>query len=193
VEGIRLGHLNRVTAGVHLHKQSLFVLVLLVALVAGCASGPLFQRSEAPEDNEALLYVYRPMQLLASGYSPDIYVNGEKALTLVNGGYSLFRLKPGKFTVIAKGFVIPGSGNHYGWAVEMGLEPGKTYYVRWKPGLSGIPYRYPNLDFQFRGHMEILDEQRALAEISECRYLDPAKATIHPVNEVKAALDTKAS
>lgn len=156
---------------------------LLALLMSSCAVGPKFQRVDVAENSESLLYIYRPWQFGAAGSSPDILINGEEVLTLINGGYSLFRLTPGTYTVGPKEVGIPGSAIQYGRAIRLHLEPWKTYFVKWTPRMTrfsvgpvigGVVFG----DVRFQGEITLQeDEQLAIREISETKYIEPIQTT----------------
>jgi len=84
--------------------KRIFLFMLLVTL-SGCMKtlhkGPAFIGSAPPDDDQALVYLFRigstPLWL-----SAPIYIDGNKIVDMPNRGYMPLYLKPGKHTVSIK-------------------------------------------------------------------------------------------
>lgn len=77
-----------------INAQSLVKIALVTvaaSLVAACATGHPFKKETLSDDKQAIIYIYRPAKFLSSGETPDIYINGTKALALINGGYFILQ------------------------------------------------------------------------------------------------------
>ena len=72
-------------------KKILISLFMLYCLSACGHLGKQFDGQEVPDENEALIYYYRPSRFIGSGVYYDIKENGEKITTLYNGGYYLHK------------------------------------------------------------------------------------------------------
>ena len=169
------------------------VLAAMTALLlTACAAGHPFQKEVLSGDKEALLYVYRPARFLSSGETPDIYINGTKALALVNGGYSFFRIAPGRYRVEIKkpsgpfAFMV----SDFSSMVEFSAEYNNSYFVRWSPELLDSSFMYVPVgsgavlgSFKRSGNMILLNEQAAVSEISKCNYLEPGASQVPPIGE----------
>ena len=74
-----------------------YVSIILLILIAGCtASGPSFSPVSAHEPNKAIVYVYRPFDVVGSGLAPKVYIDGVKYDPLKNKGYLVYFVEPGK-------------------------------------------------------------------------------------------------
>ena len=118
-------------------------LVVLAALVTGCAStGPPFQLTE-PQANSALIYLYRPASMVSGGNYYLASVNGKVVARLKPGSYFALELPPGGVVVACKAasaFGICWPGNVDG-ALEEFLETdqfevtgGSRYFVHFPSG-----------------------------------------------------------
>lgn len=76
--------------------------------LTGCgATGPKFTSIEIPQENESLVYVYRPSSFVGAAISYDIHVkekdSSDKVIgSLSNGGYIKYITKPKKVEFWAK-------------------------------------------------------------------------------------------
>lgn len=96
-----------------------------LALLAGCATGPLFKALEAAPDNLGQVYIYRPFVL--SGAIPHrISIDGSDArLSLPNGSWRRIVLPPGPHTLrVTKPITDERCG-----ALGLQLKPGETIYM----------------------------------------------------------------
>ena len=178
-----------------MHPQrvvKVIVATLTALLVTACATGHPFKMEAPSGDNRALIYVYRPAKFLSAGETPDIFINGKKALALVNGGYSLLRLAPGRYQVEIKkpsgpfAFMVSDLSSK----VEFNVERSSSYYVRWTPELLDSSFIFVPVgsgtvlgSFRREGNMTLVNEQTALSELPNCNYLEPVSIQIDPVGE----------
>jgi len=82
-------------------KRKYFLLLLVVTILSGCASGAKFIRLNNTENGYATLYIYRPLQFKLSGMAPNLKINDRETPKLLTGGYQVYRLKPGSHTISA--------------------------------------------------------------------------------------------
>ncbi len=90
-------------------NRKYFLLLLIVTILSGCASGAKFTRPENAENDYATLYIYRPSQFKFSALAPNLKINDKQTPRLLNGGYQVYRLKPGSYTISAPWDVITWS------------------------------------------------------------------------------------
>jgi hypothetical protein len=146
-----------------------FFALIVVCLLSGCATGPRFAGPVAVPDGKAVVYVYRERRGLGSGGSPDIFINGEKVVKLISGGFYIYYADPGD-VVFSNQFAIGPLGIL--WAVvdriaeakkrailQFQAEAGKTYYVEWSLGYK-VALREP---------------EQASKILQDCSLLDSAK------------------
>ncbi len=90
-------------------------------MLAGCeAEGPSFHSVQAPAA-KAVVYVYRPYELVGSSQEPDITC-GNDTTQIVAGGYHAFVADPG----IIECYSQAAKGNR----VSFEVRPATAYYVR---------------------------------------------------------------
>jgi len=109
-------------------NRKFFLLLLVVTLLSGCASGAKFTRLKNTENDYATLYIYRPSQFKFAALAPNLEINDQQKPKILNGGYQVYQLKPGKYTVSAPWDVITWSITTA--PVTLDLAAGETAYVR---------------------------------------------------------------
>ncbi|MCP4041879.1 MAG: DUF2846 domain-containing protein [Gammaproteobacteria bacterium] len=144
-------------------------LILAIAALTGCATGPKYVPAPEVSNNKVRLYIYRPWQFVAGGLSPTIHIDDKPAFDIINGGYAWFNINPGKHFIEIKKPRIPLFSTDLSSKAEVTFEPGKTYYVRWTPTIEDMqPLFYY---FDFKGNMLLMKEDIAMAEIKSCKLL----------------------
>jgi len=105
----------------------LCVTVLLSAFVlSGCTiGGSAFQKVGTIQQDEAVVYVYRPQAFVGGGVMYDLYANGQKLTTLVHTSYIPYKAPAGDVT-----FRVITAMHGYQATLDLKTEPGKSYYVR---------------------------------------------------------------
>lgn len=108
-------------------------LLLLCALLSGCALGPPSAEPPAPtpaaaKPGYALVYLARPARVYASEVYPDVTVNGRDAAALRNGSYTYFYLRPGVYDIAADKAQWYSSG--WGDGVRQFVDAGRVYVLR---------------------------------------------------------------
>ena len=128
--------------------------LLIAALtIAGCASGPAFQKiADIPAD-KALIYIYRPSVMHGAALVPYVVINNLNAIPLKTGGYYPYFSAPGTVTIS-----ITHTAKR---SITIDIKAGQTYYVKGGTVFMamGIPY------------IESVSAKVGLAELSECKRL----------------------
>ncbi|MDA3972042.1 MAG: DUF2846 domain-containing protein [Desulfobulbaceae bacterium] len=90
----------------------------------------------APNNGDALVYVYRPESVWWRGTPFIVYAGDKKYDPLINNAYYPVHVKPGTvfFRLTTKSTVF---GEQRVDAVEMSVESGKVYYLKVKPRPAG--------------------------------------------------------
>ncbi|WNO08945.1 DUF2846 domain-containing protein [Teredinibacter sp. KSP-S5-2] len=107
------------------------LLIFVVGTLIGCAaSGPIYKQYSPKSTDSAVVYVYRISRSVNCCVAPAVYINDSKRDSLKNGGYLVYELDSGaqKITV--------GDGS-YGFTeetLELNLEKGKQYFLKWNIG-----------------------------------------------------------
>jgi uncharacterized protein DUF2846 len=117
-----------------------FCRLLVLAVIAGCASQEQFTNETGLKPSEAAtVIVYRPQTSFHSmnPERPFLYLDDKQAGKLGVGQLITLTLAPGphKFTMWSSALFMPAArvGD-----VDLTLEPGQTYYLRYEYGFSGI-------------------------------------------------------
>lgn len=110
-------------------KKLFYVTMLMIicfSFLAGCASGPTFQKVSLVPDGKSIVYFYRQERFYGSASSPEIYDNGNLILNgLTNGGYWVYYITPGKHVFSTKATFLDTT---YVSLESKGL--GEEYYIR---------------------------------------------------------------
>lgn len=108
-----------------MYKSKLILLFALI-LVSGCVTtGQKFTTTQKPNNDNALVYVYRPSSppiLL----TPTILINKINVAELTNKGYFEIYLDPGKYTIDSDWSVLSGVPDG---TVTFHADAGQTYFV----------------------------------------------------------------
>jgi hypothetical protein len=131
--------------------RSLLLLAFAALALAGCATGPAFQKVESVPKEKGLVYIYRPSQMGGAALVPMIVVNNYSAVSLKNGAYYTYAAPPGKISIAI---------NHTGRrTVDFDVKAGETYYVR--GGMVTMGFGVP--------YIELVDAATALPELAETK------------------------
>lgn len=125
-------------------KTSLWVLPLLFMAVS-CANGPRFRPMASIPSDKAVVYIYRPKQVVGLGglypvNSPwTVCPNGQDCVSLWQGGYCVFTLNPGT-NVFTSSLESPSMFLDVIHAHEelcsTNLQPATVYYLKFSMGVS---------------------------------------------------------
>jgi len=77
-------------------------LLVLISLLAGCASGLPFKSVTEIPHGKGLIYIYRPASVVGSAISYDIFTGNEKIGRLLPGGYLTYFATPGELELWGK-------------------------------------------------------------------------------------------
>jgi Protein of unknown function (DUF2846) len=144
------------------HAGGVGIVVLLAALLSGCASGPKYSMvaSTLPSvpAQQGRIYFYRP-SALGAGIQPDIKLNGQKVGTAKPHGVYFVDRDPGNYEVTA--------ATETEKRLTFVLEPGQQRYVRLKVQVGVLVYRIVP---------ELVDKPEADGELAELSYIaEPLK------------------
>jgi len=102
------------------------VLLAVTFFIAGCtAGGPAFSPVENPDINKALVYIYRPFNIVGFGVAPCVYIDEVKQGELKNNGYLVYPVDPGTRIIETK------DGLSDPLTLYLDIVAGEEYYVRW--------------------------------------------------------------
>lgn len=162
----------------------LFLLPIIAIMLLSCATGKPFQKVFISGEDQSVIYIYRPLRFSGGGGSPDILINNETVLDLLNGGYSWFYVKAGRYSI--KITAPP----YFASSIDLSVEPHRSYFVRWVPEVAGwsvdpvfLAVGELFINYEFKGSMTLVGDEFALAEISKCKYIKPAKIIIDPIEQ----------
>ena len=113
-------------------NKTVFALVVAMLLVAGCMGIQeiAYTRPDTLPTDKAVVYFYRPFNILNSAKSFDVVVNGKEIDVLYNKGFFPVEVAPGDTDIELKDVVIPYSV--YG-SLNLYLKPGQVYFIKYGP------------------------------------------------------------
>lgn len=136
--------------------------IFLVA-VAACASGQKYADVESRipphPPQKGRVFFYRSGSAFGSGVQPKIRLDGKEVGSSLAGGFFFVDLAPGNYTV--------SCSTEAKLALSFTLQAGEVRYVRTTVSMGF-----------FVGHVqpELVDPQKAKAEIAKCKYTGPAES-----------------
>ena len=110
-----------------------------------------------------MVYIYRPFATSNAIYSPDLYINDEFKLSIINGNVTHFTLPPGHFK-----FELGPGENYSGITLlSLDLSAGSTHFIRVDTSLkiiSTVTYE----PYKRSYNMTKVENQLAIKEIAKC-------------------------
>lgn len=101
------------------------VVLSAALLLTGCAAnGPVFTPEENVNPSKSLVYIYRPGNVVACGWTPRIYIDEVEKGRLKNDGYLVCAIDPGKRMIEST-----WGGNMLTQYLD--AVAGEEYYFRW--------------------------------------------------------------
>lgn len=136
--------------------RNLCLMFGFLLVVAGCTiGGAAFQKVGNLEQDEAIVYIYRPRAFFGGGVIYDLYASGKKLTSLVHTSYIPYVAPAGKTT-----FKAVTQVHGYQETLELTTEPGKTYYIK------GDTHRITS--GRFRPTLTVVPNSVGEVEIKEC-------------------------
>ena len=133
--------------------------LLLLALIAGCSSGPTGQQPSsvpAPVSNLATVYFYRTQASLGAATGVDLKDNGLDIGTLQDGTYFVYHANPGQHVLTA---TTDSTATQ-----NFKFQAGATYYIK-AAVMPGQHIFHPSLSVVFD-----LEGQSALQSLKRLHY-----------------------
>jgi|GEM_PF-4636215 len=142
-------------------------LLVLVVLGACTARGPAYAPVAVTNENEGILYVYRPhtSYLIADPDIPYIYVNGENRGRLKIDGYFAFGLAAGTHVVSIKESVL-GVPLYQIEEIEVVIEEGESKFLRYTRNVGSYAVSPPLVMPVPKNDLHEVDPDEAKVEIS---------------------------
>jgi hypothetical protein len=91
------------------------------------------------DNDEAVLYVYRPFKFVNGGVQPVLRINGLKISKIIDGGYTAIRLVSGEHEIsLHSAAALVGESEEPFFKVKFKVSPKQELYFRWKSSLNGL-------------------------------------------------------
>ena len=167
--------------------------VLLLSLVAGCATGPLYTALPEMDKDYARLVIYRPYSMQGAAWPNPYCVDYQKVASLRTTTYTWLSVNPGKHTL---NFCRNGPGAEK-LKFDVNFEGGRTYYLRQGPALADQDKHVVDSDsdktlstktitatpgfvifIDFQTTFSLIQEDYALDELKTYRYTPPIVGAI---------------
>jgi hypothetical protein len=141
--------------------------ILVLALAACAASGPLFVEAPPPHAGEARVYVYRVSSLAIGGRDARFFVDGRRVFKLSSNGYSQFTVAPGKHELVQEWPFEVALGKTV--RVPFEVQAGETKFFRFDvaAAIGGAAH------FDLRWTLVEVPPDVARAEIADKNYQEP--------------------
>ena len=115
------------------------IILTIIFIVAGCASGPTFERVEVKNEQNSIFYIYRPYLFVGSAASPRVYINDEYIGTLSSGNYLVYEALPGDYEIL----IGKKEGERVNWAPDTILQKvevkeSEEYFLRMSLDFSDV-------------------------------------------------------
>src|SRR6185503_20465255 len=147
-------------------KAHLLRYLVAAVVLAGCAAtGPEFQPVAAQAD-KATVYIYRPDLTLWMGGYPYVSVGAEKKYALLNNGYRVMTLPPGKHSIRFQGTTFGTNWPAAPVSHSVDLQAGQEYFIRAYPELLD-----KNRPLVGRTRVELVAREEALRELASVRLI----------------------
>lgn len=139
------------------------LILFTVAFIAGCAAtGPVYVDAPLPKGSDALVYIYRPSNLLWGARNAYFYVNDVNIVDLSSNGYTWFHIPAGEYSFKQK------------WSADIRFwRKNIVIPVKWAPReriyyrlVVSSDYGFPIMTF--RWNVTQVPEVQALEEIKDC-------------------------
>lgn len=125
------------------------------------------------EEDQSVVYIYRPSVMSNAMYSPDLYINDKFKFTVKNGTRAGFSLNPGEYN-----FEVAPDKNYSGkTTLCVNLIAGASYFIRVDTSLkivNATNYQPYNRSFS----LITVEEEIAVKEIAQCCTTTNNKAAV---------------
>ncbi len=140
-------------------KAVILILTGSFVFMTGCATnGQAFSPVENPDVNKAVVYIYRPFNVVACCLNPHVYIDEVKYGPLKNNAYLVYFVKPGKCMIELRDAMFDENMTIY-----PDLAAGNEYYIRW------------SIETQLTSHVykfEVVPKEYAIEEIKLTKKAD---------------------
>jgi len=151
---------------------------IALLLLSGCASGPVFTEAPPPESGKALVYIYREADFAAAASGAAFFVDEQKVVDLMAGGYSYVYLAPGHYEIEQRWSLFnyaPQAGQSV--SIQLDVKAGDVRYVRFRSMVGGAAC-YNCVAVQWR--LDPMTEAQGRREITTEKLSPPIVASIGP-------------
>jgi hypothetical protein len=156
------------------HVLKALLLSGALLLVACSAKESVFIPAPQTDEQDSVVYVYRPSSSTNFMMSPKVVLDGNEKFKISSGDYRYVYLQPGSHTI----GLNPTDQYQTREGIELNTEAGKSYYLRVKTSLKFEADKMNTRTFW----IETVDEKTAQDEISKTDYSGPLaqEATAQP-------------
>lgn len=124
-----------------------------------------------PNENAAVVYIYRVSRLSFIAVTSTVLVDGVKASTLRNNGCTVLRVPAGSHE-LKIGWVQSAISRMPSVALQANLEPAKIYYYKFDPVISGgIYFGADNNNYHI--NLSRMENDKAETEMAKCHFTQP--------------------
>ena len=141
-------------------------LLFIINTLLGCAttSDPTHQPYVDASTESAIVYIYRLSRTVNCCFSPNAYINDKARGSLKNGGYLVFELPKGNYSIT----VGDGSYGFEAASISKQLHAGEVTYLKWVIGSIKEP-NIPAMLALRNYHLQEVNLSEAKNEISNLK------------------------
>lgn len=146
-----------------MYKFITLKLLLLSLLLSGCATNVAkFTEVKVSNDQQAIIYVYRPKSFSNAMVSPEFIIDGEEKLRIKNNSHSYMFVSQGKHQLEIE-LAEKYSGNR---KVKIDAIAGSSYFIR---ATTSTKFEM-NKPYTRIFNLELIEKSQALNEINKTKY-----------------------
>lgn len=141
---------------------------IFVMLLSACsATGPVFSPASPPNQDQALLYFYRPDAHALSARTLDVKLDAEPWVSLSNNSYAAKYVLPGKHTITTQWsqWLLDNSKLQEPLQISMLMQAGKAYYIRLNSSATLTSYNVTTIRWQ----LSVVPESEANSQIANTK------------------------
>ena len=144
------------------HVLKALLLSVALLLVACSTKESVFIPAPQTDEQDSVVYVYRPSSSTNFMMSPKVVIDGNEKFKIASGDYRYVYLQPGAHSI----GLNPADQYQTREAIKLSTEAGKSYYLRVKTSLKFEADKMNTRTFW----IDVVDEKTAQDEIRETGY-----------------------
>lgn len=146
-----------------------YICATLLFIITACSTPATIDMSLEPPEGYAEVYIYTQGKYT---FNPRVYISGVKAVVFLYQGFTRVYVKLGEASLSVR-WQNYGSGGAPDVDGLLTFEANKKYYIRLR---TTMDVQYYKRKINYASEAILVDEERALKDISEFTYIEPITA-----------------